>query len=119
MKAFIVDDDEISLLLTKHLLQLEGVDQVKTFAGAEKALDYLLVNGPQALPDAILLDLNMPLMNGGGRITILPGVKANRVVFVQRFAVHGRLGAGKPVIVGDFSVSGRVFAVAGLEHIKV
>jgi CheY-like chemotaxis protein len=64
MKVFVIDDCEISLLLTTHLLNLAGIDLVKTFAGGEKALDYLVENGPEALPDAILLDLNMPGMDG-------------------------------------------------------
>ena len=64
MKVFIIDDDEISLVVTTHLLKMAGIGPVETFTGGEKALEALLGNGPEAMPDAILLDLNMPAMDG-------------------------------------------------------
>ena len=64
-KTFLVDDDAISALLTKHLLKLHHfTEDVTTFHQPEEALNYLIAHIAHELPVLILLDLNMPFMSG-------------------------------------------------------
>lgn len=65
MQTCIIDDDNISVYLTKHILRLAGIsDNITSFLSAEKALDFLKQHVSDNLPELIFLDLNMPVMNG-------------------------------------------------------
>lgn len=66
-KIFIIDDDSIhqrivQIMIAKHQLY----DEHASFTNAEKALEFIQENkkNPATLPDVILLDLNMPIMDG-------------------------------------------------------
>lgn len=65
--VYIVDDDEIIIFLTNKLLMSQHFcKRVMMFDDAEAALDKLrssLETG-QDIPDAILFDLDMPVMDG-------------------------------------------------------
>jgi len=60
-KILIVDDDEGVTQTFARMLQLEGY-QVRTAVSAETGL----VEAAESLPDAIILDLRMPLIDGLG-----------------------------------------------------
>ncbi|GEO03385.1 response regulator [Adhaeribacter aerolatus] len=65
MKIFIIDDDEVSIFFARHLLLLENAaPDITTFLCAEEALQTLQASAVPDLPDAIFLDLNMPIMDG-------------------------------------------------------
>ncbi len=65
MKTYLIDDDAIGTYLTENLLKAEGVAApICTFQSAEKALDDLIAQPKELLPQVVFLDLNMPLMNG-------------------------------------------------------
>lgn len=65
MKTFIIDDDNISMYLAKHILKATGYpEEVCCFLSAENALQELLQDIPTNVPQIIFLDLNMPGMNG-------------------------------------------------------
>jgi CheY-like chemotaxis protein len=60
----LVDDDETSNFLNQHLIQgLDICDNITEVHNGQEALDYLTTKGIQK-PDLILLDINMPIMNG-------------------------------------------------------
>lgn len=63
----VVDDDKIFQLITnKTLITIEQVGQVWQFYNGEEALVYLQEHAsePAQLPDIILLDINMPVVDG-------------------------------------------------------
>ena len=63
----IVDDDDIFVFLTTKIIeQTNLVDLIKGFENGLDAINFLKENknNVDALPDIILLDLNMPIMNG-------------------------------------------------------
>lgn len=63
----IVDDDDIFVFLTTKIIeQTNLVDLIKGFGNGLDAINFLKENknNVDALPDIILLDLNMPIMNG-------------------------------------------------------
>ena len=63
----LVDDDEIVKFLESRKIESTNlVQQIKTFSNGAEAIDFLKANSknPDSLPEIILLDLNMPIMDG-------------------------------------------------------
>lgn len=66
-KLAVVDDDEIFVFLTKKTIeQTNLVEVIKVFGNGLDALNFLKENenSPNSLPEIILLDLSMPIMDG-------------------------------------------------------
>lgn len=63
----VIDDDEINVFIIKKIVEKTGyaVSMVSKSNG-QLALDYLtaLVNNQEPFPQLILVDINMPLLNG-------------------------------------------------------
>ena len=67
IQVAVVDDDKIFQLITnKTLNTIEEVGRVLQFYNGEEALIYLQEHAgqPDELPDVILLDINMPVVDG-------------------------------------------------------
>lgn len=62
----LIDDDPISHLINTKIINLFSVFRIETYTDAEEALESLTWKALQekTLPDYILLDINMPGMNG-------------------------------------------------------
>lgn len=63
----LIDDDAIANFIGKKVIEsTKLVNQTKEFSGGQKALDFISANAkqPDLLPEIILLDLHMPIMNG-------------------------------------------------------
>lgn len=64
MKIFLIDDNTIDLLISRKLLLKHDSDlTVIEFNKAQEAI-VALQNATESSPDLVLLDLNMPGMNG-------------------------------------------------------
>ena len=81
-RVYIIDDDEVIIYLTNKLIaSVDFCETVETFLEAELALEQLktCLETGNNIPDAILFDLNMPVMNGWQFIEAfqkLPGAKS-------------------------------------------
>lgn len=63
----IVDDDDAFVFLTKEMVaETNMVDNISVFKNGKVALDFIEMNrsNEQQLPEIILLDLSMPVMDG-------------------------------------------------------
>lgn len=60
------DDDLFQFVMRQHLERLQMVENVLKFSDGEQALTYIISNleHPDLLPELILLDVNMPYMDG-------------------------------------------------------
>ncbi len=99
MKKFksilLVDDDEATNYLHRlYLEDWECTDQIHTALNGQEALDFLKTNDTfrTAQPSLILLDINMPIMNGFEFMEayeqLAPELKASVVVVMLTSSLH-------------------------------
>ncbi len=89
-KVFIIDDDPIhqriaQIMIAKH----EVFDDYSSYTEAELALDFLKENvgNSDQLPDVILLDLNMPVVDGWDFLEAFEKFQVDLVKSVKVFIV--------------------------------
>lgn len=110
--TYVIEDDPVTATITKILLEkaLPG-GRILLHANGQRALDSLtaaLQTGADQVPDLILLDLNMPLLDGWEFLDALNGLALPRPVCVLVLtsslsaADHARA-AGYPNVAGYFA----------------
>ncbi|PST85251.1 response regulator [Pedobacter yulinensis] len=67
INLLVIDDDDINIFIIKKIVEKTGYDvDMASQANGKLAIDYLQemldTNGP--FPDLILIDINMPVLNG-------------------------------------------------------
>lgn len=71
--VLIVDDNEIDILVASKNLEMSGqFSEIKTAKNGQEAMN-LLDDITQELPDYILLDINMPVMDGWEFLSLFEG----------------------------------------------
>src|SRR5690348_11988467 len=68
-KVLVVEDEQDIAALVKHTLERGGEAQVQTVASGDVAIRVALEDPP----DLVILDLNLPVLNGGEVCRILRG----------------------------------------------
>lgn len=80
MRVLIIDDDPILIMVCSRLMNITGFSQTVTSSrdGKEgfELLQTTLAQSPDELPDLILLDINMPVMNGWDFLDLYAGLEA-------------------------------------------
>jgi CheY-like chemotaxis protein len=70
LKIMLVDDDDISSFIYRKIIEKAGLtqDHISTFLKGKDALSHLesTIDNVTEFPDLILLDINMPIMDGWG-----------------------------------------------------
>lgn len=84
MKVLIVEDNKIALMGIKKVLSEYPNIEISTAENGMIALESLIVNLSE-LPHFILLDLNMPIMNG---IEFLKEIKKNESLKTLPVIIH-------------------------------
>ena len=76
--VLMVDDNENDLLFTRIALERSGVDyKVRAFERAQEALQMLATEPAHGI-DLILLDINMPVMDGFGFLRAFDALPASQ-----------------------------------------
>lgn len=91
--VYIIEDDPISMILAKKRVELHPAFGTSlTFANGQEALNHLqsVIQDHGKLPNLILLDLNMPVMDGWrflDSVTAIP-LSAHIPTFILSSSIH-------------------------------
>lgn len=109
----LVDDDDTFVFITKKIIEkTDFVKEIKVFGNGLAALNYIKenINSEYKLPDVILLDLTMPIMDGWeflDEFTHLETQKTNKIIIYicsSSISPHDIIKAEKISFVSDFII---------------
>lgn len=105
----VVDDDPIYTKALKNLITSWKIkNPFLFFVNGKEALDFISVKEASALPDILLLDLNMPVMNGWGFLenfaSVAPQTQKNISIYLVSSSIweEDQKRAEKNVLVKGF-----------------
>lgn len=67
IKLLVIDDDDINIFIIKKIVEKTGYEvEMISKTNGQMAIDYLtgVLNSAEVLPQLILIDINMPVLNG-------------------------------------------------------
>ena len=67
INLLVIDDDDINIFIIKKIVEKTGYEaKMVAKTNGQLAIDYLkeLIETQQVFPDLILIDINMPVLNG-------------------------------------------------------
>jgi len=85
--VLIVDDNDLNRILLRDILQFHGYEVIEADNGADGER-----MAREQLPDLVLLDIQMPVMNGYATIAALrriPALEEIKVIAITSFAMPG------------------------------
>ena len=83
LEVIIVDDNHMTRLLHREIVSIAGLGvKVPAFANGKDGLFYLYQRPNPKSPILVLLDINMPIMNGWDFLDGLPKMEGNEFVLV-------------------------------------
>lgn len=87
--VLIIDDDDISNFVTRKTLECYNlVDKTTVFDNPIDALNFLKTT--DSLPDIILLDIKMPIMNGFEFIEEFNKLNCDSVIYILSSSVYSK-----------------------------
>ncbi len=91
-ETLIIDDDKIICILHEKLCRIHNLPSPRAFTTAEEALAYLLEKNSSCQSFTILLDINMPGMNGWQFLEALGGYElfADMYLILLSSSIDGR-----------------------------
>ena len=90
MKIYLIDDNNIDLLIShKLLLKYDPALQIREFSKAREAVTALQIE-QENKPDLILLDLNMPGMNGWEFLEAIRMIEHQPLVYILTSSLDER-----------------------------
>ncbi|MCX5792198.1 MAG: response regulator [Elusimicrobia bacterium] len=63
-KVMVIDDDESTVCLLKHVMDIEKLEVLAAYNGLEALVLLTAADSGRTLPDVIILDITMPKMDG-------------------------------------------------------
>ncbi|KQC02653.1 response regulator [Pedobacter sp. Hv1] len=67
INLLVIDDDDINIFIIKKIVEKTGFDiDMVAKSNGQQAIDYLseTITAEKTLPNLVLIDINMPVMNG-------------------------------------------------------
>jgi CheY-like chemotaxis protein len=88
--CIINDDDIFTFILKKSINKLSVCENILTYSNGELALQGLTnqVESGLLLPEIILLDINMPIMNGWDFLNEFSAINTNKKVDIYLISAH-------------------------------
>lgn len=83
--ACIIDDDPIFIFGTKRLMEIAGFcNEILIYRNGREGLDALstLIQNRKTMPEIILLDLNMPILDGWGFLDEIINIELPKTVTI-------------------------------------
>jgi len=117
MNFLLIDDDKVSLMLAARILEKTGLaTEINAAWNGVEAIAFLnhYFDRSMALPDVILLDLNMPVMDGFSFIEAFRKLPVVNVTKVQIIVVSSS--NDKRDITKAFSMGVKDYLVKPLRH---